>query len=194
MKRFQGAVGAITIALLLVSDPAQCQQVTIFGVPAGTGWPLYITQGPRTVGTTSGALWFTGCCGDGTISHGTINQLLTSGAVVSHSSSALSIFVWGITQGSDGALWVADQLGQIARFDLSNLTLYSLGNPSPYPYLITSGADGALWFAENNSGNIGRITTAGSYSTFSVNGAQNPYGITTGSDGAIWFTDKGANA
>src|SRR5207248_10898536 len=62
------------------------------------------------------------------------------------------------------------------------------------PTAITS-AGGALWFTEAHAGGkIGRITTAGSVSEFSVTSTVVtstefvPYGITTGPDGNLWFT------
>jgi Immunoglobulin domain/Immunoglobulin I-set domain len=56
------------------------------------------------------------------------------------------------------------------------------------PDVITTGPDGALWFTENNGDKIGRITTAGVFTEFSILPASNPTGITTGPDGALWFT------
>jgi hypothetical protein len=41
-----------------------------------------------------------------------------------------------------------------------------------------------------NGHKIGRITTAGVITEFSVTGNNNPFGITTGPDGALWFTEE----
>jgi len=58
---------------------------------------------------------------------------------------------------------------------------------------ITLGPDGALWFAETVAGKIGRITTSGVITEYSIPTANSyPYGITTGSDGALWFTEVSA--
>jgi virginiamycin B lyase len=54
------------------------------------------------------------------------------------------------------------------------------------PPNITSGPDGALWFTNQNNSFIGRITTSGVVSHFSVGGGT--FGITAGPDGALWFT------
>src|SRR5438309_4301981 len=62
-----------------------------------------------------------------------------------------------------------------------------------YPNHITAGPDGALWFTELG-GNIGRITTEGTFTEYPVptpNSA--PYAITSGPDGNLWFTEYGAN-
>jgi virginiamycin B lyase len=69
------------------------------------------------------------------------------------------------------------------------------GNGSPDG--IVSGADGAVWFAESNANRIGRITTAGTVSEFSLPPylsacssfpSNCPYNLAFGSDGAVWFT------
>jgi virginiamycin B lyase len=49
---------------------------------------------------------------------------------------------------------------------------------------IAPGPDGALWFGED--GGIGRISTAGVITQYSVAGS--PAGIASGPDGALWFT------
>src|SRR5262245_32665846 len=60
------------------------------------------------------------------------------------------------------------------------------------PFQITAGSDGALWFVEFASGKIGRITTAGAVTEFSLpNPRSEPQGITAGPDGALWFTEGG---
>jgi virginiamycin B lyase len=61
------------------------------------------------------------------------------------------------------------------------------------PQGITTGPDGALWFTEENSGNIGRITTAGVITEFPTPAAGEPEYITTGPDGALWFTEFTGN-
>jgi len=63
---------------------------------------------------------------------------------------------------------------------------------------IVSGSDGALWFGESNANKIGRITTAGVVTEFSLPPYLSactsypsncgPYNLTFGSDGALWFT------
>jgi virginiamycin B lyase len=54
------------------------------------------------------------------------------------------------------------------------------------------GGTGALWFSETFSNQIGRITTSGSFTEFSVPSRQ-PEGITSGPDGALWFTESSGN-
>jgi virginiamycin B lyase len=56
---------------------------------------------------------------------------------------------------------------------------------------ITAGPDGALWYTVDGTNKIGRITTGGGISEFSVN--NQPGVITTGPDGALWFTVRDGN-
>ena len=59
---------------------------------------------------------------------------------------------------------------------------------------ITAGPDGALWFTELDGNKIGRITTAGTITEFTIpTGGSNPIGITAGPDGALWFTEGNGN-
>lgn len=97
-----------------------------------------------------------------------------------------------ITPGPDGALWIADSGdGLILRMTTTGtFTHFSPGNFSPLN--ITSGPDGALWFTEVGfeSADIGRITTAGTITTFTKGlTSASLQDITTGPDGALWFTE-----
>jgi len=59
---------------------------------------------------------------------------------------------------------------------------------------ITAGPDGNLWFAAQDSNRIGRITTAGVVTQFTVPTAgSQPLAITSGSDGNLWFTEESGN-
>src|SRR6266545_890743 len=59
---------------------------------------------------------------------------------------------------------------------------------------ITSGPDGALWFTELGASRIGRITTAGVISEFTVpTTSSGPFGIAAGPDGELWFTEGFGN-
>ncbi len=61
--------------------------------------------------------------------------------------------------------------------------------------MITAGPDGALWFTEKGANQIGRITTQGVVTEFTISGSNNvPDGITTGPDGNLWFTNDVGNS
>jgi streptogramin lyase len=103
-----------------------------------------------------------------------------------------------IVPGPDGAMWFTEStLGgnAIGKVTMGGgVTEFGGLSANSQPTAITS-AGGALWFTEAHAGGkIGRITTAGSVSEFSVTSTVVtstefvPYGITTGPDGNLWFT------
>jgi virginiamycin B lyase len=62
------------------------------------------------------------------------------------------------------------------------------------PYGIANGADGALWFTARDSNQIGRITTSGTITWYTVPTANSqPETIVSGPDGALWFTETAGN-
>ncbi len=76
----------------------------------------------------------------------------------------------------------------------SPIVEYPLPSPSGSPQDIAAGPDGALWFTEPGGscciGKIGRITTGGRITEFTLSGVSLPSSITAGPDGALWFTDN----
>ena len=116
-----------------------------------------------------------------------------------------------MVNGPDGAIWlaggytIAPPAGQDSIFRLDstgNLTSYPLTNPTccTGPSGITVGSDGALWFTQTETGQIGRITTAGVITEFAspcnvvVNGLYNSNlqgPLVSGSDGNLWFECQG---
>ncbi|WP_206732804.1 hypothetical protein [Bradyrhizobium zhanjiangense] len=65
---------------------------------------------------------------------------------------------------------------------------FTLSAPGSHPSAITTGPDGALWFTEA-AGRIGRITTDGNITEFTIKGGGVLHSITLGPDGALWFTE-----
>jgi streptogramin lyase len=80
--------------------------------------------------------------------------------------------------------------GEAAFAAVGTVTTYS--DPTIFvPGGITTGSDGALWFANEGNASIGRITTAGVVTNYSLAGAgfrDGPSDIAAGSDGNLWFT------
>jgi virginiamycin B lyase len=100
---------------------------------------------------------------------------------------------YGITNGPDGALWIADPgndtIGRMTR--RGHFTFYRAG--AEVSTGITSGPDGALWFTteqEQPDAFIGRVTTDGTVKLFNDPGGSYPQGITSGPDGALWFGES----
>jgi streptogramin lyase len=68
------------------------------------------------------------------------------------------------------------------------MTEYPATTPSPLD--ITAGPDGALWFTDGINNKIGRMTTAGTATVYTVHTANGyPFDITTRPDGQLWFPE-----
>jgi virginiamycin B lyase len=140
-------------------------------------------------------LWFTECLVD------KIGNITTAGTgAADYALVSNSIGQGGITAGSDGAMWFAEEnpnsghsIGRIPTSG-SPITLpATFANTFTSPLVIVTGPDGAIWFTENGNNKIGRISPTDPTHTvveFTVptNNA-NPYGIVKGPDGALWFTE-----
>ena len=106
-----------------------------------------------------------------------------------------------MTFGPDGNLWFAgvkynsaDELGRVeptgrvTEFPLPARKSSSYGARS-----ITVGPDGALWFTDPLGNTVGRITTGGEISQFSLpTPGSRPNAIVAGADGNLWFTEGAA--
>lgn len=100
---------------------------------------------------------------------------------------------YGVVAGFDEKAWFTEAgTRKVGTTPITGepLTEYSVG-ASGEPQAITSGPDHNLWFTKSST-EIGRLTTAGALTTFTL--PANTYtssGITTGPDGNIWFTEAG---
>lgn len=82
---------------------------------------------------------------------------------------------------SSGLTVAAQPPGSVALYPLDNNS-QAMG--------ITPGPDGAMWFTDFALNRIGRVTTNGIISMYSIPTADSqPMGITAGPDGALWFTE-----
>ena len=94
---------------------------------------------------------------------------------------------------SAGAMWFTEHglnVNQIGRISTVGIPITHFGPTGAGPSGIAFGADGALWFTETGADKIGRMTTAGSISEFSIpTPLSEPGGIVAGPDGAMWFTE-----
>jgi streptogramin lyase len=73
---------------------------------------------------------------------------------------------------------------------LGQITEYPLLSSNSEPHGITAGPDGNLWFADRGTSKIGKITTSGTVTEYSLPSGSEPWGITAGSDKNLWFTDN----
>ncbi len=99
----------------------------------------------------------------------------------------------GITTGPDGALWFTYQspsfTSAVGRITTEGKITALPGTDAS---AVAVGPDGALWLAADFD--IGRMTTAGSFTQFAIPGIDLfATSITPGPDGNLWFTETGAN-
>lgn len=91
-----------------------------------------------------------------------------------------------IVAGPDGNMWITTSEGRLLKLTADGVfTEYitSIGQVSH----LTTGSDGAVWFTDGSK--IGRITTSGSITHYTVPGSNivGPISISHGPDDAIWF-------
>jgi len=117
--------------------------------------------------------------------------------------------------GPDGNLWYTDEASGVFKFSPKTLAPLACSSASPVigcevsanavsPNDIVAGPDGAMWFTQSAGGNprggqsyfpasIGRITAAGSYSSYPVPASARSVpdldAIALGPNGNLWFTE-----
>jgi streptogramin lyase len=147
-----------------------------YTVPTPNSLPLGITKGP------DGQIWFTETQANqiGSLS---MSGIFTEFALPTHDSQPL----W-ITTGPDGNLWFTEQEGQhIGRMTTSGIVT-EFGSDTGYRHIV-SGPDGNLWFTDMPD-KIGKISTSGVITLYTLPTAQFPDGLTVGGDGNIWFVNE----
>jgi virginiamycin B lyase len=148
-----------------------------------------ISQGP------GGDMWFAGIeAGDRPM----IGSVTESGTITPFALPSREI-VESLVQGPDGNLWFTllqsveggarEHLGRMTPS--GQLTLFPTPTFSCPPYGMAVGPDHALWFAEG-CGKIGRVTTSGRITEFTIPGMRGCSQIVSGPDGDLWFTCNGA--
>jgi virginiamycin B lyase len=102
---------------------------------------------------------------------------------------------YGITVGPDGNAWTAEQCpttnGRIGRITPGGAWKeFKLSQSNAQPEGITVGADKNLWFTIPSTNTIGKITTSGKITEYSLAkaGVGQPTLIAAGNDGALWFS------
>lgn len=136
-------------------------------------------------------IWYTGY---GPATNTRVGKLTTSGVFTEYPNrTSGSKYPRAITKGSDGNLWYSEQynVGSTAYYRIVNLTTTGtvLGkyDISKNANSITLGPDGNVWFTSGTNG-IGKITTSGTVTEYTVTAGGNINSITVGPDGNLWFT------
>jgi streptogramin lyase len=155
--------------------------------PPADKTPEFIVGGP------DGNLWF------GLTNGSHIGRMTPSGAVsvfeVTTNPFVGGAQVEGVTVGPDGNIWFADSKCAIGRSSLSGSIAEFVQPTCGSPTSIASGSDGNLWFVDSSSSKIGRITTSGIFTMFTLpTPSAQPALITAGLDGNLWFTEVIGNA
>jgi streptogramin lyase len=166
-----------------------------FPLPNANSSPFGITVGADQ------ALWFAEIGGN------RIGRITTAGQITEFALPNGGNSPRDIANGPDGALWFTEwnsgrigritTAGQITEFRPPNAPVETgVFFPSgPTPAGITAGPDQAVWFTDRDSGEIGRITSAGQITMFPLpDKTVSPRGITTGPDGALWFVEATGDA
>jgi streptogramin lyase len=99
--------------------------------------------------------------------------------------------LWFTVRGGSGF----GTLGKIGRITPKGvITEFPMTTLSNNPDGLTAGPGGVLWFTDYSAKTIGKVTTSGQITEFSLSLAGNPDAITTGPDGNVWFTESGYDA
>jgi virginiamycin B lyase len=154
-----------------------------------------------------GNVWFiewNGVCSIGGGSYSSIGKITPEGVVMTYDVGLHGDAVYGIAAGPDGRIWFADpggcdgytsRIGAI-NTDGSGLTYYSAGLPAQVGTLI-DGGDGNLYFGSYTANQMGRITTAGVSTVWTIPAISDPPFVVddmvAGPDKDIWFTDSSGN-
>lgn len=159
-----------------------------YTAPYGTKEIKSVTTGP------DGNIWYVGW-GTSSSKH-SVGKMTPSGVFTNYLfASSTYGHAQDITNGPDGNLWFT-MPGIYSIFKMTTggvMTQYPVGANS-WPYAITTASDDNLWYV--GSGRVGKITTAGTYTEFSVSGittGNNTKNIVSGSDGAVWVYDSNYN-
>ncbi len=175
-----GKVGTITTAGAIASAP--------FSLPAGAH-PRGITVGPDN------NIWFTQ---EGANKVGRI--ALPAGSLTEYTLPTANSAPYQLARGNAGELWVTQSaVNKVAKLiisgtgngsSLSSITEYdvsSIGGSGPR--YIVKGNDNNMWFTKGAAGRIGKITSAGTLTSYGVSTSRQPQHIVTGPDGNMWFTE-----
>lgn len=141
-----GAIGRVTPA----------GEVTEF--PAPGIQPTGIVTGP------DGALWFPGETGAGAF----IGRITTGGSMSFGGLAGAGVTeTHGITVGTDRALWIAAG-ARLARVSPDGgISSVAAGSGRRADGGVTTASDGSLWYS-SRSGGVGRVSSSGSVSVFSL--------------------------
>jgi len=181
---------------------AQCAATQVGRIPATGSSPTVAEYSTPSSGYPQnlwpgidGNLWFS----ESTGSNHYLAKISTRGSGTAYSVDNAP---YQLATDSSGQMWFTVQGGpsEIGTIGVNGgATYYTSGLTSgSNPRGITLGPDGNLWFAEFSADKIGKITTAGVITEFTIPAqacscALNPLDITAGPDGDLYFTLYGGD-
>lgn len=96
-----------------------------------------------------------------------------------------------MTEGPDKRIWfTTGGIGLAAHTQGGATKTYTTGIDSEDPSGIANGPNRELWYVTFNGPDIGKMTTAGKATNYTVN-SFGGFGLALGSDGRMWFPDPG---
>jgi streptogramin lyase len=195
--------------LLAISEPSAAAGTTFTAIPTGCSNVLSVGT---TVGTGTNAtllvvggttLATAGCSlaiSDGTVSYtiGVSNTLRAfNPPAFLHeypvTTGGLFAVLVDITTGPDGNLWFTDGTGAMAAIGsikpdgTGNVNRAATGYSAPAG--ITAGPDGNIWVGDSSINNVGKITPAGTITTYTTQSLAFENSVTPGLDGLTWFSE-----
>lgn len=189
--------GVVTGSLLLSAAlPAYATPGTFteYSIPSSNSQPFNITVGPDN------NLWFT----EGVTSPtpaAKIGRVTTSGTFTEFAITSTA-GPDSIVAGPDGKMWFTEaETGHVGGTHIGRINTDGTGyvefatktKKDAGVRYITPSPDGSsnLWFTEQLANKLGKITTAGVVTEFTMSMNSQPNGITGGPDGALWVAESG---
>ncbi len=157
--------------------------ITEFHTPTANSNPLGLAVG------ADGNLWFAES------GNSAIGRVTPDGVITEFPAAGLDVsYLDGIAQGADGNVWFiaydSNSNGTLASITPDGkVTTYPLGDD---PTALAAGPDGNLWVG-TDSGNIDRVATDGTVTSFALADGAGITTITAGTDGNLWFTLNGSD-
>jgi streptogramin lyase len=160
-----------------------------FAVPTARACPYAIVVGP------DGNLWYTEstvpssqgggpppppCCA--------VGRITAAGAATDFALPA-GVQPTSLVVGPDQRLWIHKGAYRVAINGI--VQQVPTGPTNEWTDGQALGPDGDVWFTAFGQDKVGKVTTAGIVTTYSLRAGTGPLGITAGPDGNMWFTEYG---
>jgi virginiamycin B lyase len=128
-----------------------------------------------------------------------VGKISSTGVITEVPRAQTASYITGIVGGPDGNLWLTivsktwgDSVAKLNTAGWGTFTNYLLP-PGAHATSITVGSDSSMWFTEQNTNQIGHITTTGLMVQYNLAAGAGPQQIVAGASGTLWFTEKSGN-